>query len=144
MSKFNPQKIEIHLSEKAQKQLTKEPVLVHLELLFSCLLRKRVYFYSGEAQMDASYSKPLPQNLEFHRLSQNLSFAFQAVMTKACSVSDTVGEPEVVDFPTTKLEELTPQWLWVDYTKKGWTGDFGFRLRELPSKRAAAKALHYA
>ncbi len=145
MSNFNPQKIQIHLSPKAQKQLALEssPLFIHMELLFSCLLRKRVYLYTSATPTDFHFNKPKPQDLTFYPLSEKVSFAFQAVMTKACKISDSVGEPEVVDFPTTKLEELTPEWLWVDYSKKGWTGDFGFRLRELPSKKTTPKALYY-
>ncbi len=107
-------KILVEWSASAQKKMEglAEPLLVEMELYFSCLIRKAVRFGA-----DA-------QSSHFAQASPNLMVGFRPVMTKACRVSDVEGEPPLEDFPILKPESFVPKRLAIDYRGGCWVGDF--------------------
>jgi hypothetical protein len=98
-------------AEKMLQDLT-EPLLVEMELYFSCLIRKAVRF-GGDAQA-ASFTAASPQ----------LKVGFRPVMTKVCKLSDFEGAPPLEDFPIVKPEAFVPTRLTIDYSKGEWKGEF--------------------
>jgi hypothetical protein len=101
-------------SEAAEKMMHSlaEPLLVEMELYFSCLIRKAVRF-GQNAQAE-----------KFASASPKLKIGFRPVMTKVCSVSEVEGEPPLEDFPIVKPEAFVPKRLVIDYKKGQWTGEF--------------------
>jgi len=89
-----------------------EPLLVEMELYFSCLIRKAVRF-GRDAHMG-----------DFSSAGTRLKIGFRPVMTKACRVSDFEGAPPLEDFPIVKPEAFVPKRLTIDYRKGKWSGDF--------------------
>jgi hypothetical protein len=83
-----------------------------MELLFSCLLRKRVYF--GES---AEQSTPV---------SDRLSVRFKPIMTRRCSVAEGGASPPSECFPLENPRPYVPNWLAIDYRRGKWVGDFGY------------------
>lgn len=106
--------LEVRLTSAAQKALAlrDRPLVVEMELLFSCLLRKRVHF--GEA---AERSTPV---------NDRLAVRFRPIMTRHCSVSETDGSPPSDDFPIANPRPFVPNWLAIDYRRGEWVGDFGY------------------
>lgn len=98
-------------ADKQLKTLT-EPLLVEMELYFSCLIRKAVRF--GNDASAANFAQASPQ----------LKIGFRPVMTSACNVKDFEGEPPLTDFPIVKPQAYVPKRLTIDYTKGHWKGDF--------------------
>ena len=98
-------------AEKALQNLA-EPLLVEMELYFSCLIRKAVRF--GKAAHASTFTSAAP----------NLRIGFRPVMTKTCSVSSFEGEPPVEDFPIVKPEAYVPKRLLIDYRGGEWRGEF--------------------
>ena len=113
--------IQVELSNNAKKQLDKrtKPLLVEMELYFSCLLRKEIRIVETlREQLDEAFSV---------QLSDNLHISFRPVMTKSCSVSSCEGEkPPVSDFPIKKPQSYVPKWLKLDFKRGEWCGDFGY------------------
>lgn len=107
--------IEIHVSQTASAALAQRtmPLLVEMELLFSCLLRKKVRFYEEGATTDMA-------------VSQGLAVSFRAIMTKSCSISSLDGQPPAEDFPIKKVHPFIPHWLSIDFRNGQWLGDFGY------------------
>jgi hypothetical protein len=100
-------------AEKAMKNLA-EPLLVEMELYFSCLIRKAVRF---NAKGELPYAVAV---------TPKMTVGFRPVVTKACSVSD-IGddeEPPVEDFKLTKPEAFVPKKLFVDFKRGQWLGKF--------------------
>ncbi len=106
--------LEVRLTAAAQKALARRetPLVAELELLFSCLLRKRVCF--GES---AEHSTPV---------NDRLSVRFRPLMTRHCSVSEIDGTPPSDDFPIANPRPFVPNWLAIDYRRGEWVGDFGY------------------
>ncbi len=110
--------LELRLSPRASAALAAPgaPLAIEMELYFSCLLRKRVYF-RAEARADVAAQA---------RLNERVTVSFRPVMTKACAVNATAGAPELEAFPLQRVAAFTPHWLALDYHAGRWTGDFGF------------------
>lgn len=110
--------LELRLSPRATAALAAPgaPLAIEMELYFSCLLRKRVYFRT-EARADVAAQA---------RLNERVTVSFRPVMTKACSVREAEGAPELETFPLKRVAAFTPHWLALDYRAGRWTGDFGF------------------
>jgi hypothetical protein len=106
--------LEVRLTAAAQKALARRetPLVAEMELLFSCLLRKRVYF--GES---AEQSTPV---------SDRLSVRFKPIMTRRCSVAEGGASPPSECFPLENPRPYVPNWLAIDYRRGKWVGDFGY------------------
>ena len=106
--------VDIHLTRAAEAALARRasPLVVEMELLFSCLLRKRVLF--GGAPAGAN-----PVN-------DRLAVRFRPIMTRHCNVSDNDGPPPSDDFPIANPRPYVPNWLRIDFRRGEWVGEFGY------------------
>ena len=106
--------LEVRLTAAAQKALALRttPLVAEMELLFSCLLRKRVYF--GESAEQAT-----PVN-------DRLAVRFKPIMTRRCSVAEGGASPPSERFPLENPRPYVPSWLAIDYRRGKWVGDFGY------------------
>lgn len=111
-------KVRVEWSEAADSRLQElsEPLLVEMELYFSCLIRKKLRF--GNDARASHFVPAIPQ----------LKVGFRPVMTKTCRLNDIEGEPPVEDFPILKPEAFVPKRLNIDYRSGEWNGDFNFEL----------------
>ena len=108
--------LELRLSAAAQRRLAAgEPLVVEMELYFSCLIRKRVRFPAAP-HADATCV----------RADETLTVCFRPVMTRACAVETVEGSPELEAFPIQRREAFLPKWLELDWRGGDWSGDFGF------------------
>jgi hypothetical protein len=109
---FEGRQLKVTLSNSAAVQLSQEErvVSVEMELLFSCLIRKRVLFgHSDDVET-------LP----------GLSISFRPVMTRKCDIHAVAGRPGVAAFPIQHAERYVPKWLTIDFRKGEWIGEFGY------------------
>jgi hypothetical protein len=107
-------KVLVEWSSSADKKLQDlaEPLMVEMELYFSCLIRKAVRF-GGDAQAK-----------NFTSAAPRLKIGFRPVMTKACKFSDVEDDPPLEDFPIVKPEAFVPKRLSIDYRGGKWLGEF--------------------
>lgn len=107
--------LDIRLSPAAELALAQRqtPLLAEMELLFSCLIRKRVRF--GELPSEGA----IPA-------SDRLSVRFRPVMTRVCAVADVGGALPLDDFPIANPRPYVPHWLAIDYRRGQWLGEFGY------------------
>jgi len=107
----------VELSAAAESALERReaPLVAEMELYFSCLIRKQVRFPAGVHP--GALCAPS---------SGALTVCFRPVMTRACSVRDTVGKPELEDFPIARPQAFIPHWLKLDCRDGTWTGEFGY------------------
>ncbi|WP_413436931.1 hypothetical protein ACFDAU_10770 [Sulfuriferula sp. GW1] len=100
-------------AENALNELD-SPLLVEMELLFSCLIRKAVRFRPGDVNPD-----------KFVFVTPQMKVRFRPVMTKACRISDLgEGETPLTDFPIKKSSAFVPKYLFIDYQRGKWSGEF--------------------
>ena len=106
--------LEVRLTKAAQKALGKRDRLLvaEMELLFSCLLRKRVYF--GETAEQSTL------------VNERLAVRFKPIMTRRCSVADGGATPPSEGFPLENPRPYVPNWLSIDFRRGQWVGNFGY------------------
>lgn len=100
-------------AEKAMESLA-SPLMVEMELYFSCLIRKAVRFHQGSS---------MPYSVS---VTPKMTVGFRPIVTKACKVSE-IGddeEPPVEDFKLTKPEAFVPKKLFIDFKHGQWAGTF--------------------
>lgn len=90
------------------------PLIVELELYFSCLVKKFVHFRS-----DAGRHLPA-------RVTDQLVIYFRPVTSTACSWDEAKQrgrQPEIeIDTPT--VQRLAPKRVFIDYRKNTWYGEY--------------------
>ena len=108
--------VNIRLTQAASHALSQadQPVMVEMELYFSCLIRKRVRFQHE------------PGSSSFTPVADKLFVQFRPVMTRQCNKEYSGEEPPLTDFPIEDATPFVPKWLKIDYRKGGWQGEFGY------------------
>ncbi|MEW6120857.1 MAG: hypothetical protein AB1593_12300 [Pseudomonadota bacterium] len=106
--------LEVKLSAAAERALERRgrPLVAEMELLFSCLLRKRVLF------VDAAEGAT-PVNAQ-------LAVRFRPIMTRRCTVAESGVAPPSESFPLENPRPYVPSWLRIDYRRGEWVGAFGY------------------
>jgi len=109
--------LEVRLSGAASTALAARgtPLVVEMELYFSCLIRKRVRFLSA-AHPDAFCAAA----------DDRLTVCFRPVMTRSCALNNVEGQPELETFPIQRPEAFLPKWLALDFRRGAWSGEFSF------------------
>jgi len=128
---FHNKDIDIQLSSAAEQQSKVLPatLVIEIQIYFSCLLGKRLAFYSNE-NIENTY--PLDKETfteilaDSQTITDNIKLRFNTVMTKACSVSDQAGPPPVTDFKIANQKPYVPSWLTIDYKSGTWSGKYGW------------------
>lgn len=129
---FHEKAVAVKLSPQAVKQSEQLDctLLIEMQIYFSCLLGKRLAFYSsteidGVWQVESQQFASMLQESE--QLSENIFVRFNTVMTKACPVSDYVGPPPVTDFTISNQKPYVPNWLMIDFKNNKWSGEYGWQ-----------------
>lgn len=94
------------------------PVVVEMELFFSCLLRKRLRFHHRDTA-PASVLEPV-------ELYPGLSLLFRPVVAETCNIDTLEGAPPVKTMPAKRADAFIPKWVSIDHRSGTWSGDFGY------------------
>ena len=108
--------LQLRISRSAQAALDRResPLLLELELYFSCLVRKRVHV-RDELDADAVV------------LNDKLRVRFRPVVTQQCAMRDVEPEnPPVMDMPAVNPQRFFPHWLTLDFRRGHWIAEFGY------------------
>jgi hypothetical protein len=93
-----------------------EGLHLQMELLYSCLVRKRVVT-NGQATGLG----------QCHLLMDNgMTISFRPVVTQHCDVDTYQSGQPLVDMPMREGIKIRPRWLYIDHHKGQWRGEFGF------------------
>lgn len=115
-TQLNGKTLSVSLSQAASQALAQRssPLLVEMELYFSCLIRKRVLVRDAAGETDAV------------SVNDKLSLRFHPVMSQHCEVDENLDGPPLTDFPIVHGERFSPSWLQIDYRNGQWSGEFGY------------------
>lgn len=107
--------LRISLTRSAREALAERQsiLIAEMELLFSCLIRKRVYFKEADGG-------------SMEQINEHLAIRFRPVVTRQCRISGLDGPPPVEDFPLKDAARFLPRWLVIDYRHGQWAGEFGY------------------
>jgi hypothetical protein len=108
--------VRVALSFRAQQELARRavPLVVEMELYFSCLIRKAVRFGELSAGREATL------------VNENLYLRFRPVGSRSCGAKLSEGPPPLEDFPVVNPGAYTPDWVEIDYRRGEWVGRFGY------------------
>ena len=114
-------RLRIDVSESAVEALSSRdtPLLVELELYFSCLVRKQIRFSELREEPDTDNTCT--------RVMRGLYASFRAVTTAHCRIDETDGKPPVETLPVKKPDLFVPDWLKLDFRAGRWLGEYGFK-----------------
>ncbi len=118
---LNGKRLRVDISESGVQALLDRdtPLLVELELYFSCLVRKQIRF-------TALPEKPADED-DLSRVMKGLYASFRAVCTAHCRIDETDGKPPVETMPVKKPDLFVPDWLKLDFRAGRWMGEYGFK-----------------
>ncbi len=108
--------VAVALSKRAVRALENraEPLVVEMELYFSCLIRKAVRFVALDSAGEAT------------PLGGNIYLRFRPVGSRSCGLKLSEGKPRLDDFPVVNPKAYTPDWVEVDFRHGEWLGHFGY------------------
>lgn len=113
---INGKPVTVEWSARAQRALQARatPLIVELELYFSCLVKKFVHFreHSGSHALTP--------------VNERLSLYFRPVMSTACSfeTANRLGRQPETDITTESVRKIAPKQVWLDYRRGNWVGEF--------------------
>ena len=129
---FHGKTIEIEYTKKAEEmaQQLAAPMVMEIQIYFSCMLGKNLAYYSGTPLPGAYQLKPAQfEELlkDSQQLMGNVYVRFNIVMTKNCPVAGTLGPPPVTDFEIVGTEVYVPTWLSIGYRDDVFIGEYGWK-----------------
>jgi hypothetical protein len=112
---LNSKQVSVTLSQSAIKRLniTSKPLLIDIELYFSCLIKKVCHIRETE------------DTDNYVRVMDGLYMSFRATMTSKCSIDD-FDKDKTADFPIVDEKPYIPKWVKLDFSNNNWCGDFGY------------------
>ncbi len=113
--------LRITVSRSAQRALAARdaPLVVEMELFFSCLVRKRLRW--DASGLDRPFMRLDPDH-------DKLRVWFHPVVSQHCVLpaGDDLDVLPLQDFPLMRQEAFTPRWLRLEYRGGIFGGDFGW------------------
>ena len=112
---LNNRPVSVNISEAGLRHLKKtaKPLLIEVELYFSCLIKKVCHFREIENIDD------------YVRVIDGLYIHFRATMTSKCSI-DEFEKDNTADFPIVNQKPYIPKWVNLDFSGNEWAGEFGY------------------
>lgn len=113
--KLNDRLVSVTVSDAALLRLRKKtkPLLIEIELYFSCLIKKVCHFRETDTIDD------------YVRVLDGLYINFRATMTNKCSI-DGFDKNDIADFPIVNQKPYIPKWVNLDFSGNKWVGEFGY------------------
>ena len=108
--------LKILYSKRAETQLLKRniPLIVELQLYFTCVVQKRVLFHKAT-------------QLETIKAKNNLEVTYHTVQSNACDpVEFAEKHPVKKELNSKGAQSMRPSQLKIDYKNGEWLGDFSF------------------
>jgi hypothetical protein len=129
---FHEKAIKVEYTKKMEKlaHKLKSPLVIEIQIYFSCMLGKRLSYYcdspiAGAYQLDNLQFRKLLEDSQ--KLFSNVYIRFNVVMTIDCPVSDCVGPPPLTDFNIVNREVYVPHWLYLDAKNDEFVGEYGWK-----------------
>lgn len=113
---INGRRVTVEWSCAAARELARRtrPLVVELELYFSCLVKKFVHFHETA------------QGRETVAAGDKLALYFRPVTSTACSfeVADRLGRQPEIEIDAPNVRKVAPKRVTIDFVRGGWKGQF--------------------
>ncbi len=112
----NGRTVLVEWTHAAARELARrtQPLVVELELYFSCLVKKFVRFHETPPQRQTVAA------------SDKLALFFRPVTSTACSfeVADRLGRQPEIELDTGNARKIAPKRVVIDFVRGAWTGKY--------------------
>ncbi len=108
--------VEVRWTRRAEcaLQASPQPLIVELQLYFSCVVKKRVVFHQ---QADFATT----------RVNGRLEIAFRPIASRACDPREfALHYPAGKDLSAGPAGRMIPRSVEIDFRRSGWEGQFGY------------------
>lgn len=95
------------------------PLIVEMELYFSCLVRKAMRFHPADKAPPAGDGEHAP-------ITDRLVLRFRPVTTEHCALPDDDSAPPLETMPVKRPQDFLPRWIEIDFRHGEWRGEFGY------------------
>ncbi len=113
---INGRPVSVEWTKAAARELARrtQPLVVEMELYFSCLVKKFVHFH-----------ETVPQRATVP-VSDKLAVFFRPVTSTACSfeVADRLGRQPEIEIDTPNVRKIAPRRVKLDFVRGNWLGEF--------------------
>lgn len=113
---INGQNVSVEWTDAAALQLSRRPrpLVVELELYFSCLVKKFVHFHEQ------------PGDRETVAASDKLRLYFRPVTSTACSfeVAERLGRQPEIELHSNAVSKIAPKNVKIDFARGAWQGHY--------------------
>jgi hypothetical protein len=113
---INGRSVSVEWTSAAARELAQrtQPLVVELELYFSCLVKKFVHFHDTAPQRDTV------------SVSDKLAVFFRPVTSTACSfeVADRLGRQPEIELDTPNVRKIAPKRVELDFVRGAWQGNY--------------------
>lgn len=112
---INRRRVEVRWTRRADAAMQRadKPLVVELQLYFSCVVKKRVLFHHGTADFDTL------------RVNDRLEIAFRPIASAACDpVEFAANFPGGRDLAAGHAARMVPRAVEIDYRRGSWEGQF--------------------
>lgn len=113
---INSRPVAVEWTKAAARELAQraQPLVVELELYFSCLVKKFVRFHETAPQRDTV------------AVSDKLAVFFRPVTSTACSfeVADRLGRQPEIELDNPHVRKMAPKRVKIDFVRGNWSGEF--------------------
>ncbi len=113
---INGRQVAVEWSKAAARELAQrtQPLVVELELYFSCLVKKFVHFHETAPQRETV------------AVGDKLAVFFRPVTSTACSfeVADRLGRQPEIELETPNVRKIAPKRVAIDFVNGVWQGQF--------------------
>lgn len=113
---INGRQVSVEWTKSAASELARraQPLVVELELYFSCLVKKFVHFHESAPQRDTV------------AVSDKLAVFFRPVTSTACSfeVADRLGRQPEIELDTLNVRKIAPKLVKLDFVRGAWKGNY--------------------
>ncbi len=114
--RINQCEVEVNWTERAERALqgSRRPLIVELQLYFSCVVQKRVLFHQ-----DANFDTTVVNN--------RLEIAFRPIASAVCDPREfALSHPAGKDLSQGGALRMIPRVVEIDYRQGNWEGQFGY------------------
>ena len=113
---INNKNVLVEWTESAEHELNSRtfPLIVELELYFSCLVKKFIHFYDSK------------NGREVISVTEKLAIFFRPVTSESCSIekAEKLGRQPEIELFTLNVRKIAPTRVRIDFCNGNWKGEY--------------------
>ncbi len=114
---INQREVEVNWTDRADRELRRleQPLVVEMQLYFSCVVKKRVLFHHQSDQFDSV------------RVNDRIRMVFRSIASAVCNPEEFAASyPQGKNLSVGRAARMVPRRVEIDYRQGNWEGQFHY------------------